>query len=297
MAGILYICSTPIGNLEDVTLRALRVLREVDLIVGEDSRHTRKLLSHYGIHTPLAPSLFQGVEEARVKGVLHALREGKDVALVSDAGTPLISDPGYPLVRACLAEGIKVVPVPGASALLAALVASGLPCGRFLFLGYLPRKAGPRRKALERLSGLPYTAILYESPHRVLSTLGELARLFPRRHLVLARELTKVHEEFIHGTAQEVLAEVQRRGGVKGELVLLIAPATPNKAERPDPQALRARYEELLRAAIPPREALRELAAEFGIPKRELYRLIHGLDAAQACGRQSSTTRPQRHEQ
>jgi len=171
MAGTLYICSTPIGNLEDITLRALRVLREVDLIVGEDSRHTRKLLSHYGIHTPFAPSLFQGVEERRVEGVLQALREGKDVALVCDAGTPLISDPGYPLVRACLAEGIKVVPVPGASAFLTALVASGLPPDRFLFLGYLPRKSGPRKKLLERLSELPYTAILYESPHRVLSTL------------------------------------------------------------------------------------------------------------------------------
>lgn len=275
MAGTLYVCSTPIGNLEDITLRALRVLREVDLIVGEDSRHTRKLLSHYGIHTPFAPSLFQGVEEERTEGVLRELRQGRDVALVCDAGTPLISDPGYPLVRACLTEGIRVVPVPGASALLAALVASGLPCDRFLFLGYLPRKAGPRRRALEALLGLPYTAVMYESPRRIVSTLKELARLSPKRGIVLARELTKLHEEFIRGPVEEVLAEVNRRGGVKGELVLLIAPASPNKAERPDPQALRARYEELLGAAIPPREALRELAAEFGIPKREIYRLIH----------------------
>jgi len=277
MAGTLYICSTPIGNLEDITLRALRVLREVDLIVGEDSRHTRKLLSHYGIHTPFAPSLFQGVEERRVEGVLQALREGKDVALVCDAGTPLISDPGYPLVRACLAEGIKVVPVPGASAFLAALVASGLPPDRFLFLGYLPRKSGPRKKVLERLSELPYTAILYESPHRVLSTLEELARLFPRRPLVLARELTKVYEEFIHGTTEEVFAEVKRRGGVKGELVLLIAPADLKEEEEPEPEPMRKRFRELLDCGFSPGEAVKKVAEEFGIPRREAYRIVHGL--------------------
>jgi len=277
MPGTLYVCATPIGNLEDITLRALRVLREVDLIVGEDSRHTRKLLSHYDIHTPFAPSLYQGVEEARVEGVLRVLREGKDVALVCDAGTPLISDPGYPLVRACLAEGIKVVPVPGASAFLAALVASGLPPDRFLFLGYLPRKSGPRKKVLERLSELPYTAILYESPHRVLSTLEELARLFPRRPLVLARELTKVYEEFIHGTAEEVFAEVKRRGGVKGELVLLIAPADLKEKEEPEPEPMRKRFRELLDCGFSPGEAVKKVAEEFGIPRREAYRIVHGL--------------------
>ena len=277
MPGTLYVCATPIGNLEDITLRALRVLREVDLIVGEDSRHTRKLLSHYDIHTPFAPSLYQGVEEARVEGVLRVLREGKDVALVCDAGTPLISDPGYPLVRACLAEGIKVVPVPGASAFLAALVASGLPPDRFLFLGYLPRKSGPRKKVLESLSELPYTAILYESPHRVLSTLEELARLFPRRPLVLARELTKVYEEFIHGTAEEVFAEVKRRGGVKGELVLLIAPADLKEKEEPEPESMRKRFRELLDCGFSPGEAVKKVAEEFGIPRREAYRIVHGL--------------------
>ena len=277
MPGTLYVCATPIGNLEDITLRALRVLREVDLIVGEDSRHTRKLLSHYDIHTPFAPSLYQGVEEARVEGVLRFLREGKDVALVCDAGTPLISDPGYPLVRACLAEGIKVVPVPGASAFLAALVASGLPPDRFLFLGYLPRKSGPRKKVLESLSELPYTAILYESPHRVLSTLEELARLFPRRPLVLARELTKVYEEFIHGTAEEVFAEVKRRGGVKGELVLLIAPADLKEKEEPEPEPMRKRFRELLDCRFSPGEAVKKVAEEFGIPRREAYRIVHSL--------------------
>lgn len=224
MAGTLYICSTPIGNLGDITLRALEVLREVDLIVGEDSRRTRKLLSHYEIHTPFLPSLYEGVERRRVGKVLGALEEGKDVALVTDAGTPLISDPGYPLVRAAVEAGIRVVPVPGPSAALAALVASGLPPDRFLFLGHLPRRAGRRRRALEELAQIPYTTVFYESPHRVLVTLEELARMYPHRPLVLARELTKVHEEFIRGTCVEVLQRVKERGGLRGELVLVLGP-------------------------------------------------------------------------
>lgn len=281
MAGTLYVVATPIGNLEDVTLRALRVLRGVDLIVGEDSRHTRKLLSHYGIHTRFAPSLYQGVEEARVEGVLKLLREGVDVALVADAGTPLISDPGYPLVRAAVEAGLPVVPVPGPSALLAALVASGLPPDRFLFLGYLPRRAGPRRRALEEALPCPYTVVAYESPHRILATLEELAKLAPDRKVVLARELTKVHEEFIRGTAAEVLAASRARGGLKGELVLLIAPAPRNGPAKVDPNEVSARYRELLAAEVAPAEALRRLAAEYGVPKRELYRLVHGLDEAQ----------------
>ena len=277
MPGTLYVCATPIGNLEDITLRALRVLREVDLIVGEDSRHTRKLLSHYDIHTPFAPSLYQGVEEARVEGVLRALREGKDVALVSDAGTPLVSDPGYPLVRAAIAAGIRVVPVPGPSSLLAALVASGLPPDRFLFLGYLPRRPGPRRKVLEELAGLEYTCVCLESPHRILATLEELARLFPDRPLVVARELTKVHEEFIRGTTTEVLAEARRRGGLRGELALVIGPTPSEKSGLTDPKAVKARYEELLAAGRSPRDALRITSEEYDIPRREAYRIVHDL--------------------
>ncbi len=225
MAGTLYIVSTPVGNLEDITLRALRVLREVDLIVGEDSRRTRKLLYHYGITARFAPSLYQGTEAARVAGILRLLEEGNDIALVSDAGTPLISDPGYPLVRAAVERGIEVVPVPGPAAFLAALVASGLPSDRFLFWGYLPRRAGRRRKALEELSSLPYTAVAYESPHRIEDTLEALAELCPDRPLVIARELTKLHEEFLRGTVAELLGEVRGRGGLRGELVLVLGPA------------------------------------------------------------------------
>jgi len=277
MAGTLYVVATPIGNLEDITLRALRVLREVDLIVGEDSRHTRKLLSHYHISTKFAPSLYQGAAEGRVEGLLRLLREGKDLALVSDAGTPLISDPGYPLVRAAVEAGIRVVPIPGASALLAALVASGLPPDRFLFLGYLPRRPGPRRKTLGVALAFPYTVIAYESSHRILATLEELAELAPGRELVLARELTKVHEEFLRGTPQGILAEVRARGGLRGELVLLLGPASGEPDASVEPEAVRERYRELLDAGLTPSEAVKKVAQKFGLTRRRAYRLIHGL--------------------
>ncbi len=277
MTGTLYVVSTPIGNLEDITLRALRVLREADLIVGEDSRHTRKLLAHYHIHTRFAPSLYQGVSGGRVEELLGLLKAGKDLALVSDAGTPLVSDPGYPLVRAAVEEGIPVVPVPGASALLAALVASGLPPDRFLFLGYLPRRAGPRKRALEEAVACPYTVVAYESPHRILPTLKELAQLAPGRELVLARELTKLHEEFLRGAVREVLAEVERRGGLKGELVLLLAPAGPGSNAGPEPEAVRRRYQELLETGLAPGEGVKRVAEEFGLPRRQAYRLVHDL--------------------
>lgn len=266
-------CSTPIGNLEDITLRALRVLREVDLIVGEDTRRTRKLLSHYGIPTPFAPSLFQGAEEGRTREVLSLLRAGREVALVSDAGTPLLSDPGYPLVRACVAEGIPVVPVPGPSALLAALVASGLPTDRFLFLGYLPRQAGPRRRVLQTLEAVDCTVVFYESPHRILATLGELARAAGERPVVVARELTKVHEEFVRGTAEEVHRELTARGEVKGEIVVLLSPRPTSP--RPAAEGAERLYHELLAAGLSPREALQETAARLSLPRRTVYRAVH----------------------
>jgi 16S rRNA (cytidine1402-2'-O)-methyltransferase len=274
VAGILYICSTPIGNLEDVTLRVLRILREVDVIVGEDSRRTRRLLAHYGIHTPFAPSLYQGVEAERVEGVLRLLREGKDVALVSDAGTPLISDPGYPLVRACVREGIPVVPIPGPTAAVAALVASGLPPDRFLFLGHLPRPIGPRRRVLEGLRDLDCTAVAYDSPHRIVATLGILAELYPDRPVVVARELTKLHEEFVRGTAQEVHAALMARGEVKGEVVVLIGSARPTPPSTPE--AVRDLYHGLLAQGLTPKEARAETARRLGVPRRTVYRGIHG---------------------
>ena len=275
MPGTLYLCATPIGNLEDITLRVLRILREVDVIVAEDSRRTRQLLSHYGITTPLAPSLYQGVEEARTEGVLALLRLGKNVALVSDAGTPLVSDPGFPLVRACIAEGIPVVPVPGPSAVLAALVASGLPPQPFLFAGYPPRAPRARQKWLEELLFLPYTVVFFEAPHRLLTTLELLANLAPGRSVAVARELTKVHEEFVRGTATEVHAEFARREKIQGEIVVLLAPAE-EKAKTPEvsPALALTRYRELLAQGFSPKEARGELSRIYGLSKRQIYRII-----------------------
>ncbi len=269
MSGKLYLCATPIGNLEDITLRALRILREVDLIVAEDTRHTQKLLRHYGIEARFGPSLYEGKERERVPLILGELQKGRDVALVSDAGTPLISDPGYPLVRACVEEGVEVVPVPGPSAFLAALIASGLPPDRFIFLGALPRKEGARRELLDGLVGEEMTAVMYESPHRLMETLSVMEELYPERPLVLARELTKAHEEFIRGAVREVRAEVERRGGVKGEIVLVLGGEKGRKAI-PDTELMQDFYGVLLKRGLEPREAVRELARLLGIPKRDL---------------------------
>ncbi len=273
MPGVLYLCATPIGNLQDITLRALQILKEADVIVAEDTRRTRKLLSHYGIPTPLSASLYQGVEEERVEGVLALLRAGKKVALVSDAGTPLISDPGFPLVRACIREGIPVVPIPGPSAVLAALVGSGLPTDRFLFAGYPPRKTGERRRWLSELLSIPATVIFFESPHRLISTLKILAELDPERPTVVARELTKIHEEFVRGTSAQVLAEFQSRGKVLGECVVLVGP--PSKTIAPDEKEIFATYEALLAQGLASKEAIKETARALGLPKREVYRILH----------------------
>lgn len=276
MPGTLYLCATPIGNLEDVTLRVLRILKEVDVIVAEDSRRTRGLLARYGIQTPLAPSLYQGVEEERTEAVLALLRAGKDVALVSDAGTPLISDPGYPLVKACIAEGIPVVPVPGPSAVLAALVASGLPPQPFLFAGYPPRAPTARRRWLSELLSKPYTLVLFESPKRLLTTLSLLAELAPERPVVVARELTKVHEEFVRGQAREVQRAFAQREKILGEIVILVGPAEEGekgKVSR-DQEDVSALYRAFLDQGLPPKEARKRLARELGIPSREVYRLL-----------------------
>ncbi len=278
MPGTLYLCATPIGNLEDITLRALRVLREADLIVAEDTRHTRKLLDHYGIEATFGPSLYEGVERERVPLIIAELQRGKDVALVSDAGTPLISDPGYPLVRACVEEGIPVVPVPGPAAFLAALVASGLPTDSFLFLGALPRKKGSKRAILEELMGEERTAVMYESPHRLLETLDIMEELYPKRPLVLARELTKLHEEFIRGTVEGVTREVRCRGGIRGEAVLVLG-GNPSPSPGPPRELLEDFYEFLVRGkGKNPREALREMAELFSLPRRVLYRILRRED-------------------
>lgn len=222
MAGRLFICPTPIGNLEDMTLRAIRVLRAVDLIVAEDTRRSRTLLRRYNIRTPFMRSYYQGVEGERAGKIIELLEEGKDIALISDAGTPLISDPGYPLVRQALERGIEVVALPGPTALIPALIASGFPPDRFAFDGMLPRRQGRLRKYLESLKREPRTVIVYESPHRILKTLEVMAEVLPEREVVICRELTKLHEEVLRGRPAELLGTLEQRERIKGELVLVI---------------------------------------------------------------------------
>jgi 16S rRNA (cytidine1402-2'-O)-methyltransferase len=220
-AGTLYLVATPIGNLEDITLRALRTLKECDLIAAEDTRRTGVLLKHFGITKPMV-SYFQFNEARRSEELIDRLRRGEKIALVSDAGSPGISDPGERVVRAAIAAGLRVEPVPGPSALVAALTASGLSTEEFHFIGFLPHKSGQRRKQLERLREFAGTLVLYESPFRVARLLGELAEVFPDRQVVLARELTKKFEEYLRGTPAQLLAAAGQRAW-KGEFVVLVA--------------------------------------------------------------------------
>lgn len=227
----LYIVATPIGNLEDMTYRAVRILGEVDLIAAEDTRHSLKLLSHFGISKTLT-SYFDHNQQFKGERILNALRQGKSVALISDAGTPCISDPGFQLVRDAIAENIPVVPVPGACAAIAALSASGMPSDIFTFAGFPPSRQGKRRTFLTEMSRLPGTLILYEAPHRLLDTLNDIHEVLGERPVIVARELTKMFEECIRGTSSEVAAAVSHNA-VRGEVVVLIAPgeATPPESE------------------------------------------------------------------
>ncbi|HXU76301.1 MAG TPA: 16S rRNA (cytidine(1402)-2'-O)-methyltransferase [Methylomirabilota bacterium] len=234
--GTLYLVATPIGNLEDITLRALRTLKECDLVAAEDTRRTGQLLKHFGISRPLV-SYFQFNEAKRSEEIISRLQRGEKVALVTDAGSPGISDPGERVVRAAVAAGLHVEPVPGPSALVAALTASGLPSDEFHFIGFLPHKSGQRRNQLERLKAMEGTLVLYESPYRVEKLLRELADILPGRPTVLARELTKKFEEFLRGTPEELLIAVQQRS-LKGEFVVLVAGADyPNRQDTTVPAA------------------------------------------------------------
>ena len=274
-APTLYLVATPIGNLEDISARALAALARVELILAEDTRRTRKLLSHYDIHSKLR-AFHDHNERALAVELVAQIAAGRSMALVSDAGTPLISDPGFVLVRTALDADIRVVPIPGPSALLAALSASGLPPDRFTFTGYLPRKRGPRRAALAELVDEPGTIVLLESPRRLAAALEDAAEVLGNRPVAVARELTKVHEEFIRGTLGEV-AEQLAGTDVRGEVTVCIGgrPATkPSDPATLDRAALAARFEQLLAAGTPRNEALRQLAREFGVPRRVVYGLL-----------------------
>jgi 16S rRNA (cytidine1402-2'-O)-methyltransferase len=267
MAGLLYLVATPIGNLEDITYRAVRVLREADLIACEDTRQTRKLLEHYDIRKPTV-SYHEHNEAGRSAELAERLRAGTVIALVSDAGMPLVSDPGYRLVRAAIESGVPVQPVPGASAALAALAASGLPTGTFYFGGFLPPKAGQRERALEALAGEQATLVFYEAPHRILETLEAIERTLGPRPVVVARELTKLHEEFLRGTPGEVRSALAARDAVKGEITLLVGKA---RAPEADDTPLDREVEELVRAGAPRMQAIKQVARRRGLSKREVY--------------------------
>ncbi len=268
MAATLYLVATPIGNLEDVTYRAVRLLREAGLIACEDTRQTRKLLDHYDIRTPTI-SYHEHNEAQRAEELLGKLLAGTTVALVSDAGTPLVSDPGYRLVARAVEEGIRVEPVPGSSAILAALTASGLPTDQFHFGGFLPAKSGQRRKALERLKDEEATLVFYEAPHRILAALEDIAAVLGARPAVVAREVTKLHEEFLRGTPAELKQALEARPSIKGEITLLVGKA--GRPAAPDTPLAEA-VEECVRAGMPRMQAIKSVARSRGLSKREVYK-------------------------
>ncbi|WP_429885412.1 16S rRNA (cytidine(1402)-2'-O)-methyltransferase [Geoalkalibacter halelectricus] len=268
MAATLYIVATPIGNLEDISLRALRILKEVAVIAAEDTRHSRKLLSHYGIATSLV-AYHEHNEEARGAQLLNRLEAGQSVALISDAGTPAISDPGFHLVRRCRAAGVSVVAVPGPSALTAALSVAGLPCHRFAFEGFVPPRKKAREDLFTALRDEARTLVFYEAPHRLRASLEAVVGIFgTHRQVAVARELTKKHEELFSGSATEVSAHFAQ-GEVRGEIVLLIAPAEKGAAPREDvPTALERLGAE---QDLPPAELVRRVAKATGEPRSQVY--------------------------
>jgi 16S rRNA (cytidine1402-2'-O)-methyltransferase len=269
--GSLYVVSTPIGNLRDLSLRAIDVLRGVDLILAEDTRHSRHLLSHHEIETPML-SYHEHNEARATVAAITRLREGRDVALISDAGTPLVSDPGARLVKAAAEAGLPVVPVPGASALLAALVASGLSSDRFTFFGFLPRKGRERDEALRELSGLRHTGVLYEAPGRVAGTLADLVQQGAgSRNAVVARELTKQFEEIRRGTVAELEA-YYGAAAPRGEVVIVLEGFTPQPLAE---EQLRSRARELRATGLSTRDVAAALVREDGAPRNLAYRLAH----------------------
>ncbi len=272
-AGTLYLVGTPIGNLEDITLRALRVLKDVDLIACEDTRHTAQLLSHYAISKPTV-SYHEHNELTRAAELIVHLERGDNIAVVSDAGMPGVSDPGYRLVALAVRHHIRVVPVPGATAFLSALVASGLPTDSFHFGGFLPAKAGARRTALEAIRNSPRTEVFYEAPHRIVECIRDIVEVLgPERHVVIAREVTKLHEEFLRGRAEDVLATLEERGEVRGEITLLIGKADELLPAAASRKTVAQRVQELMRdEKLDEKNALKQAAKEFGLSKSEAYR-------------------------
>jgi 16S rRNA (cytidine1402-2'-O)-methyltransferase len=275
MAGTLYLVSTPIGNLEDITHRAVRLLGEVEVIACEDTRHTKKLLNHYGISTRTV-SYHEHNERERAAELIKLLQRGSDVAVVSDAGTPGISDPGFRLARLAIENEVRVVPVPGASALIAALVASGMPTDEFFFGGFLPSRSGARRARLSELRSIPATLIFYEGPHRIAATLKDARDILGEREAVVARELTKMHEEIARGRLSELAARFSSPENARGEMVLIIDRAAIQSEADPDKvdSSIAELVAKLENEGLDHRTALKKAARELGLSRDEAYRRL-----------------------
>jgi 16S rRNA (cytidine1402-2'-O)-methyltransferase len=280
LAGVLYIVATPIGNLEDLTLRALRILKEVDLIAAEDTRHSRKLLEHYGVRTALT-SYHEHNEKSKAQKLVERMQSGERVALISDAGTPLLSDPGHRLVQEAIRAGIPVSPVPGPSALLAALSASGLPLESFAFEGFLPAKKRERREKLQSLSSEARTLVFYETPHRLKESLADIHEILGEREMVVAREISKWHEEFLRGSVGDLILRLTDQE-VRGELTLVVSGATGETAAAEN--LVLAEIRKLKSDGMRVKDIAALLGEKYALAKREVYRMILQLENSQRDG-------------
>lgn len=275
MTGVLYIIGTPIGNLEDLSVRAQRILQTVSVVACEDTRQSSKLMASAGAHRPLV-SLHEHNESQRCLELVTRMLAGEDVALISDAGTPLISDPGYRLVAAAIEANLKVSPIPGPSAVLSALSVSGLPTDQFAFIGFLPHKQVARKKLLESWAQVEATLVCFESPHRILESLADLASIWPNRRIAACRELTKLHEEVIRGTAAEIERSLRQRPSVRGEFTLVIDRSSGKleAAELAEPLNLKTEVDRLMASGQPRMEAIKQAARKAGLNKRDAYDLL-----------------------
>ena len=275
MSGTLYLVATPIGNLQDITFRAIEVLKIVDLIACEDTRHTRKLLNAFEIETKLV-SYHEHNEIERAEELVNVLEDGKSVAIVSDAGTPGINDPGFRLVRAARDAGAEVIPIPGAVAFVNAAVASGLPTDALFFGGFLPSKSGERRRRLEEVRSIPATLVFYETPHRIVGSLRDCLEVLGNRMASVARELTKMHEEIVSGNLSELVARFER-DDPRGEMVLTIERETDALVLDLAETSVVSRYQELILSGSDRRVAMKTVAREFGLPRDKIYRLVQNI--------------------
>ena len=269
--GVLYLIATPIGNLDDITLRAIKTLKEADLIAAEDTRHTLKLLNHLEISKPMI-SYHRHNEEFRCEYLIKELKEGKNIALVSDAGTPGISDPGEEIVKECIKEEIKIVPIPGACAMVNALIASGISTKEFCFYGFLPLNKKNRKEKLEEIKNINKTVILYEAPHKIKNTLEDLEKVLDKdRKVVLAREITKIHEEFIRGNIDEILSKVDN---LKGEMVLIIEGNHKEKENELCDLSVEEHYKYYEEQGLEKKEIIKKIAKDRNVNKNEIYKLF-----------------------